>query len=163
MYMWTFEGEILNRWWVLGIFQTGFRDKPVCLHWIHSSSGDGPDFWSQTPESESFTLRWRRMSVSVSKITSNSPVCSTICLGEHQINIKARVTGPFDGNLLVTVESPPKGTVTRKVYPCHDVIIRWLSKSLWHVHFWSTGDTTVLHQAINLSTSFWLMYVLRPK
>ena len=40
-------------------------------------------------------------------------------------NIKASVTGPLSGFRPSPVDSPHKGPVTRKMFPCHDVIIVW--------------------------------------
>ena len=86
------------------------------------------------------------MSGMVSEITGNSTVCSTVCSGVYQ-NIKTQypitlmgycktselgVAGPTWGEStgvqdvcgvppVFRMDSPHKGPVTRKMFPCHDV------------------------------------------
>ena len=58
------------------------------------------------------------MNIIVSQITRNSTVCSAVCQADTKENIKAPCHGPF-----VSMDSPHKGPVTRKEFPCHDVIM----------------------------------------
>ena len=69
-------------------------------------------------------LQWRHMAIVASQITGNLSVCSTVCLGYVQRNIKApRYWRVVRGIHQSPVDFLHKGSVTRKMFPCHDIIM----------------------------------------
>ena len=67
-----------------------------------------------------------QMTFMASRITGQWSACSVICLDWQQRNIKGPRYCPFvRGIHRAPVDSPHKGTVTRKMFPFDDVIIKW--------------------------------------
>ena len=64
------------------------------------------------------SLQWRHMSVMASPII----LCSTPCLGQYQIEqLCSALLHLCEGIHRCPVDSPHKGTVMPKTFPCHDV------------------------------------------
>ena len=139
------QGHILSTWyslyWVL-FFINEWRElittkyQLLCIYlWQHNNIDQGIrpvnriyasiviKFLSATTQLEN-TLQRRYMSIMASQITGHSSVCSTICSGQHQRNIRASRYCPFvRGIHRWWMNSPHKGSVTRKKFPFDDVFI----------------------------------------
>ena len=71
------------------------------------------------------TLRRRRFAVMSSRLTGQSIGCSTICSDGHQTNMKGPPYCPFRRVIhRWPVDSPHKGTVTRKMFLFDDIIMK---------------------------------------
>ena len=88
------------------------------------------------------------ISIMASPITSNWTVCSTVCL-QQQKKSKVPFTGP-----LSLVDSPHKGPVIWKVFPCHNIDVFCSECSFYLFRFRSmprvlvTGGSGLLGRAI---------------
>ena len=90
------------------------------------------------------TLHWCHISYRVSQITSDSTVCSTICSGVHQRKHQSfALLALCEGNHQWPVDSPHKGPVAWKRFPCNDIIMlswvpynSWLWTHIWSIHIW---------------------------
>ena len=64
------------------------------------------------------------MSVMAFWITSNSTACSTVCSDKQHRNMKALHYWPFEmGIHQWLVDSPHKGPVMQKAFPCYDIMV----------------------------------------
>ena len=76
---------------------------------------------------------WRYMCVMAAWIASNSTTCLTSCSCKQQCKYKSSVLLTiFRGTHQWAVDSLGKGTVTRNVFPCNDVISNILSSMSCH-------------------------------
>ena len=64
------------------------------------------------------------MSAMSSQITGVSIVFSNVCSGADQRKHQSSASGLYEGNSPVTVNSPHKRSVARKMFPFDDVIMR---------------------------------------
>ena len=70
-----------------------------------------------------YVLQWRHMNIMASHITSNSTVCSTVCLDNKGSIVVPHYWPYLMGIHRCPVDSPQKGLVMRKAFSCHDVIM----------------------------------------
>ena len=137
--------------WPVDLSQKGNSNaKNVSIWWCHNDAGQHPNLLSQlhgmftidffspsVPEVKgnvisalyNLPLHYSNViiSVMVSQITSISIVHSTVCSGTDQRNHQSSATLTFvRGIHRWAVNSPHKGSVTRKMFPFDDVIMIWL-------------------------------------
>ena len=87
----------------------------------------------------------------VSQITSNCTVCSTIFLAYFKVNIKSLCYW-----LLWLVDSPHKGPVIQKTFPCDDVIMQWKKLSVSRMSFiWHFS-----HSRVSMVVAHWTLVKL---
>ena len=82
------------------------------------SHGNGPSQYQDVKHYSDITII-----AMASQITTKSTVCSTEYSGASKKTSKLHVTGSLWGNPLWLVDFPLKEPVTRKMFPCHDVIM----------------------------------------
>ena len=81
-----------------------------------------PGFWEEASTTRDITFRWRQMSIKASHFSGHSNVL--FAASNIKENIKARHYWPFvRGIHQWPVDSPHKGPVMLKAFPCYDVII----------------------------------------
>ena len=98
------------------------------------------------------------MNAMASQTTGVSIVCSTVCSGADQTS-KPRVTSLCEGNPPVTVDSPHKGPVTRKMFPFGDVIMKSL-KVMTMVGILSTLLSRLINYILRVPDDAYLCYGL---
>ena len=95
--------------------------------------------------------QYQRNVTCVSNHRHSSTLCSTACSSNNKVNVIAPHYWPFVSRIRGWDRYPRKGSVKRKVCPCHDIIkLVWLSIALWVLVVIGSGNglSSVRHQAI---------------
>ena len=67
------------------------------------------------------SLRWSHMNIMACQIIGDSTVCSVVCSGYQQRLHQRALLAICEGNPLLPVDSPHKGPVMQRLFPCHHI------------------------------------------